>query len=161
MGDTHRHSTFYISTMYRYTAPLYTTSVQTTVHCFKTCPYLLHLRRTHYAWISCTTVHLYCSPVSVRLYCQFVLTDESPSKITFMNRVDQSQLGFLGILSLPPSHKLNHSVLTTSFPRVRVRDVVKMVVPEIFLGEQILHLFRYFSNRNFSKIYRYSIETDC
>ena len=28
---------------------------------------------THYAWISCTVVHLYCSPVSVHLCCKLVL----------------------------------------------------------------------------------------
>jgi hypothetical protein len=42
---------------------------------------------------------LYCSPVSVHthVYCKFALTNESLSKITFMNPVDQSQLRFLGI----------------------------------------------------------------
>ena len=72
------------------------------VNCCTTWQYInIHLWCTHYAWISCTAVRLYCSPVSVRLYCQLVLTNESPRKITLMNRVDQSQLRFLGI-ALPP-----------------------------------------------------------
>ena len=29
-----------------------------------------HMWCTHYAWISCTAVHLYCSPVSVSSYCR-------------------------------------------------------------------------------------------
>ena len=60
----------------------------------------------------------YCSSVSLRLYCKFVPTNESPIKITLMNRVDQSQLRFLGIA--PPSHHpcpLNCRMLTTSFPK--------------------------------------------
>ena len=56
-----------------------------------------HTNCTYYAWISCTDVRLSLSPVSVHLYCKLVLTKESPSKITFMNRVDQSKLRFLGV----------------------------------------------------------------
>ena len=63
------------------------------VHYCTTWQYLnIHLWCTHYAWISCTAVQLYCSPVSVRLY----------RKITLMNRVDQSQLRFLAITPLHP-----------------------------------------------------------
>ena len=61
-----------------------------TIHCCTT----WHLWSTHYAWISCTDVSLYCSPVSVHLCCKLVLTNESPSRITFMNRVHQSQIRF-------------------------------------------------------------------
>ena len=71
------------------------------VHYCTTWHYLnIHLWCTHYAWISCTAVQLYCSPVSVRLYCQLVC----PRKITLMNRVDQSQLS----LDLPASLWLVH-----------------------------------------------------
>ena len=38
-----------------------------------------HLWCRHYDWISCTAVHLCCSPVYAHLYCKFVLTNESPS----------------------------------------------------------------------------------
>ena len=95
---THRHSTIYIQihvkiycttihNLYRWTLLLCTqlyTGVQlgTTLWC------------THYAWISCTVVYVYCSPVSEHMYCKLVLTNESPSKKTIMNRVDQSQLRF-------------------------------------------------------------------
>ena len=55
-----------------------------------------HLWCSHFAWIICTAEHcLYCSPVYVHLYFKtwkLMLTNESPSKITFMNRVDQSQI---------------------------------------------------------------------
>ena len=83
---------------------------------YKTCTHLYtalqlaandtHLWCTHYAWISCTTVRLYCSQVSVRLYCQFVLTNYSPSNITFMNHDNQSELRFLGIPipTIPPAY---------------------------------------------------------
>ena len=91
--------------LYRYTVLLYTSCTDGLYFCVHYCTtwhYLnIHLWCTHYAWISCTAVRLYCSPVSVRLYCQLVLTNESPRKITLMNRVDQSQLRFLGI-ALPP-----------------------------------------------------------
>ena len=71
------------------------------VHYCTTWHYLnIHLWCTHYAWISCTAVQLYYSPVSVRLYCQLVC----PRKITLMNRVDQSQLS----LDLPASLWLVH-----------------------------------------------------
>jgi hypothetical protein len=44
---------------------------------------------------------LYCCKfilyISVHQYCKLVLTNESPSKITFMDRIDQSQLGLQGI----------------------------------------------------------------
>ena len=33
---------------------------------------------THHAWISCTAVHLYCSPVSVHLCCKLVLNYTNP-----------------------------------------------------------------------------------
>ena len=84
-----------------------------------------HTRTLHFIYIdSCTDILYYCThlvqmdstfvytTVHIRLYCKFVPTNESPSKITLMNRVDQSQLRFLDI-PLPP---LNHSMLTTSFP---------------------------------------------
>ena len=107
--DTHTHTdiTLYIYRfLYRYTVLLYTSctdGLYFCVHCCTTWHYLnIHLWCTHYAWISCTAVRLYCSPVSVRLYCQLVLTNESPTKIIFMNRVDQSQLRFLGIAPPPP-----------------------------------------------------------
>jgi hypothetical protein len=81
----------------------------------------MHLRCTHSAWISFTSVHLYCSPVFAHMYCKFVATNKSPSVITFMNCVDQSQLRVLGIPTISPELELNYSMLTTSFPR----DVVK------------------------------------
>ena len=56
---------------------------------------------THYAWISCIVVHFYCTPVCAHLYCKLVQTNESSSEITFMNRVDQSQLRILGITIIP------------------------------------------------------------
>ena len=58
---------------------------------------------------SCTDILYYCThlvqmdstfvytTVHIRLYCKFVPTNESPSMITLMNRVDQSQLRFLGV----------------------------------------------------------------
>jgi hypothetical protein len=59
-----------------------------------------HLQCTHYAWISCTAVHYFFSPVSVRLYCQLVLTSCLKYGIIFNSRVqplrpshtDQSEL---------------------------------------------------------------------
>jgi hypothetical protein len=92
---------------------------------------------THYARISCTTVRLYCSPVSVQMYSKLVLTNESPS-ITFLNRVDQSQSLLLDLpIPISPSHhhhhhhqQLNHSMLTTPFPRET--DVVKKFHTEIY-----------------------------
>ena len=95
--------------LYIYTVPL-CTQMYTAVQLDLT---YTHLWCTH-AYISCMAVCLHCSPVSVHLYCQLVLTNEIPCKITFMNRFNQSQLRFLGIA---PHHKLNHSMLTTSFPR--------------------------------------------
>jgi hypothetical protein len=71
---------------------VYTTSVQVDNT-------FTHLRCTHFAWISCTAEHLYCSQVTVRLYCKLVLTNDSPTNITIVN---QSQLRFLGIPSPPP-----------------------------------------------------------
>ena len=78
------------------------------VHYCTTWQYLnIHLWCTHYAWISCTAVQLYCSPVSVRLY----------RKITLMNRVDQSQLRFLAITPLHPClATLLIGMLTTFLP---------------------------------------------
>ena len=73
---------------------------------------------THYAWISCTVVHLYRTPVSVHLYTELVLTNESPSRITFMSRFDQSKLRRLGI-AFPTTSQLNRSMLTTSAPKDR------------------------------------------
>ena len=74
------------------------------VHYCTTWHYLnMHLWCTHYDWISCTAVCLYCSPVSVHLYCQLVLSNECTSKITFMNCVGQSKLIFLGIASSLPA----------------------------------------------------------
>jgi hypothetical protein len=88
-----------------------------------------HTRTLHFIYIdSCTDILYYCthllqmnstfvyttSLVSVRLYCKFVPTNESPSKITLMNRVDQSQLRFLDIA---PLHHLNCCMLTESFPK--------------------------------------------
>ena len=63
---------------------------------------------TDYDWISYTPVRLYCSPVSVHLYIRTwrILTNESPSKITFMKHVNQSQLIFLGVFT--PPHLLRH-----------------------------------------------------
>jgi hypothetical protein len=90
--------------VYIYTVLLYTTCTDGLYFCVHKCqllykltPTYTHLWCTHYAWISCTTVRLYSSPVCVRLYCNLVLTNESSSNITFMNRVDQSQLRFLVI----------------------------------------------------------------
>ena len=101
------------------------TSVWTTVHCCANWNQTYtHSLCTHYAWISCTVVRLYCSPVTVHINyrtCQFVLTNESPSKITFMNRVDQSQLWFLSIPSTSP-------LMATCWPRpfcLAERAVVK------------------------------------
>ena len=92
--------------------------------------YTIHINRIHthtdiaFYIDSCTYILYYCThlvqmdstfvytTVHIRLYCKFVPTNASPSKITLMNRVDQSQLRFLDI-PLPP---LNHSMLTTSFP---------------------------------------------
>ena len=34
---------------------------------------------THYAWISCTAVYLYCSPVAVHLFSKLVLTYTKPN----------------------------------------------------------------------------------
>ena len=48
------------------------------------CTYVYKNLCTHYASISCTAVRLYCSPFTEELYCKFVLTNESPSDITFM-----------------------------------------------------------------------------
>jgi hypothetical protein len=88
--------------VYIYTVLLYTTctdGLYFSVHkCklpYKLTPTCTHLWCTHYAWISCTTVRLYSSPVCIGLYCNLVLTNESSSNITFMNSVDQSQLRFL------------------------------------------------------------------
>ena len=114
------------------------TCVYKTVHCCTTWHYLnTHLWCTHYARISCTTVRLYCSPVSVQMYSKLVLTNESPS-ITFLNRVDQSQSLLLDLpIPISPSHhhhhhhqQLNHSMLTTPFPRET--DVVKKFHTEIY-----------------------------
>ena len=63
---------------------VYTTVQWTLLYSWKLC--------THYAWISCTAVRLYCSPVSVHLYCKLVVTNKSPSKITYMNHVNTSVL---------------------------------------------------------------------
>ena len=74
-----------------------------------------HLCCTHYAWISCSTVRLYCSPVSAHLYCKLVLTNESPSRITFMNRVDQSQLRFFNV-----TITTFWSLITACWPRKKI-----------------------------------------
>ena len=113
--QTHHHCTLYIHRfMYRYTVLLYTnctyyglyTSVYACAQYWTTFHYHTHLWCTHYAWISWTALHLFCSPVTVHLYfrtCKFVLTNERPRKITLMNRVDQSQLIFLGVPDYPPN----------------------------------------------------------
>jgi hypothetical protein len=121
---------------YRYTVLLYTTCTDELYVCVhNSYKQDIHYMRTHmdialyiYRFLYRHTVLLYycthlvkmnstfvytTSPVSVRLYFKFVPTNESPSKITLMNRVDQSQLRFLGIA---PSLHLNCSRLTTSFP---------------------------------------------
>ena len=79
------------------------TSVYTTVLSAQHDTTYTHLWCPHYAWISCTPVRLYCSPVTVHLYCRTwrILTNEIPSKITFMNCVDQSELRFSGVLTPP------------------------------------------------------------
>ena len=85
-----------VHNLYRWTA-LLCTQLYTAVHLDMT---YTHLWCTHYAWINCTAVQFYCSPVLVHLYCRtskFVLTNESLSQITFMNRVDQSQHWFLSV----------------------------------------------------------------
>ena len=91
--------------VYIYTELLYTTCTYGLYVCVRNCtllykltPTYTHLWCTHFAWISCTTVHLYSILVCVRLYCNLVLTNDSSSKITLMNRVDQSQHRFLVIL---------------------------------------------------------------
>ena len=68
-------------------------------------------------YISCTPVCLYCSPVTVLLFFRtwWILTNESPSKITFMNLVNQSQLRLLRFLTFhPPSLQLNCDMLATA-----------------------------------------------
>ena len=92
--------------MYRYNVLLYTTGTDgwyffvhklyTAIHPTNYTP----LWCTNYGWISCTAVHLYCIPV----YVELILTNEIPSKITFMNHVNQSQVRFLGVL--PPWQKM-------------------------------------------------------
>ena len=71
--QTHTDISLYIYRfLYRYTVLLYTSctdGLYFCVYCCTTWHYLkIHLWCTHYAWISCTTVRLYCSPVSVPMY---------------------------------------------------------------------------------------------
>jgi hypothetical protein len=69
LNRTHAHTDITLD-IYRfyYCTKLDCTSVYTTsVQLDNT---FTHLRCTYFAWISCTAVHLYCSSVSVRLYCK-------------------------------------------------------------------------------------------
>ena len=67
---------------------------------------------THLWRCTNSAVCCYCTPVSLHLYNKLILTNESQSRITFMNRVDQSQLRFLSVHDL--THSLNCCMLSAA-----------------------------------------------
>jgi hypothetical protein len=99
---------------------------------------------THYARISYTAVHLYCSPVSVHsgtvLLCiqMHCITVHSlvPDWFLFCQSIAEelqftcfALIGPLSIITpIPPSHQLNHSMLTTSFPKGNGRGKIVLKV---------------------------------
>ena len=84
INGTHTDIALYINIyrfMYRYTVPLYTTCTDRLYFCVRNCKLLYNLMLPIHAcgehtWISCTAVCLYCSPVSVHMYCKLVLTND-------------------------------------------------------------------------------------
>ena len=127
--------------MYRYTVTLYTTCTDEQYFCLQNCTMLYNLTLPTHTCVAHTilgsVVRVYCSPVSVHLYCKLVLTNESPSKITFMNRVIAKIFRHRH-----PHHHLNCSKLTMSF--AMARDVVKrhQSIPYV---EYLTLLFQYLS----------------
>jgi hypothetical protein len=88
--DTHTHTdiALYIYRfLYRYTVLLYTSTTET---------------------YTCGAHTMLGSVILLYIINKFVPTNESPSKITLMNRFDQSQIFW---------HRLNCCMLTTSFPK--------------------------------------------
>ena len=85
--------------MYRYTVLLYTTCTDGMYFCVHDCKLLYnftlptHTCGAHIMLGSVVLLYIY-TVVSAHLYCKLVLTNERPSEITFMNRVNQSQLFF-------------------------------------------------------------------
>jgi hypothetical protein len=96
VNGKHRRSTLYINNctdiLYycRQLAQMDCSFVYTTVHWCSTLHYLntlvLHTLLYVYTVVQCTPV--------------LILTEDSPSKITFMNSIDQTQLRFLSLLLL-------------------------------------------------------------
>ena len=126
INGTHTDIALYIYRfMYRYTVLLYTTctdglyfSVQNCALLYNlTLPTYTHLWCTHCAWISCTDVHLYFSPVSVHsgtlLLCTQVHCSTAHSLVQAWHLFCQpiteefqftcfALIGTLGDLSHPP-----------------------------------------------------------